>query len=136
MTQSCQEAAQYWIKTFGGKFVTAETNKLDDEIAVILKDNTLYLVNQKYNSPVFAPKLYFSLEGTKIKIQDVLMRDINIGNGSIALKVLIKLAQYWGVKEIVGYMSDIDSGHKERRNYFYEKFGFQINGNWARLIVS
>ena len=131
MTDELKKLTQDWVNNYGGQLILASKNKWDEEVAVIYKNGTLYLAGPRYKSPVFAPKMYVSLQGSKMYIQDMLVKDINIGNGSILMKALFRMCEKWGVREILGYMSPVDDDHKERRNYFYQKHNFSIRGNWA-----
>lgn len=54
------------------------------------------------------------------------MEDNNIGNGTIAMKALIKYATKNNIKWIEGYLSSVDNDHADRRNHYYKKFGFKI----------
>lgn len=135
MTEICANCIRDWLKSFGGKYILTEENKLGEEISAFYKDNTIYLTSQRYNSPIFAPRMYLSISGMQITIEDILMKTNNIGNGTIAMHALLKLAKSWGIKEIVGFMSDVDEEHAERRNHYYEKFGFRVDEKWARLTL-
>lgn len=61
------------------------------------------------------------------------MVDNEIGNGTIAMNALIKYANKIEAKYIDGTLSPVDDGHADRRNYFYEKFGFVISNAYIRL---
>ena len=71
-----------------------------------------------------------------IEIIDVLMVDNNIGNGTIAMKALIKYATKNNIKWIEGYLSSVDNDHADRRNHYYKKFGFEIKGSSIRLEIT
>ena len=71
-----------------------------------------------------------------IKIYDILMEDNNIGNGTIAMKALIKYATKNNIKWIEGYLSSVDNDHADRRNHYYKKFGFEIKGSSIRLEIT
>ena len=135
MTDNIKKITKDWIDSYGGEFILSDVNKLNEEMAAICKNETIYLASKKYNSPIFSPKLYFEQNGDVIKIHDILMKNNNIGNGTIAMKALLKIAERLKAKEIVGMMSEIDNDHVDRRNHFYEKFGFVILNNYARKVL-
>ena len=66
-------------------------------------------------------------------IIDILMEDNNIGNGTVAMKALLKYAKKINAKWIDGGLSSVDNDHADRRNHFYEKFGFVIKDSQIRL---
>ena len=70
-----------------------------------------------------------------LHIEDVLMKTNNIGNGSIALKSLIEYSKLIGVNTITCYLSSVDDDHKNRRNHYYEKFGFDVKETSIKLII-
>ena len=58
---------------------------------------------------------------------------IFIGNGTVAMKALLKYAKKINAKWIDGGLSSVDNDHADRRNHFYEKFGFFIKDSQIRL---
>ena len=71
-----------------------------------------------------------------IHIDDVLMEDNDVGNGTIAMKALIKYAKRNNIKWIEGSLSSVDNDHADRRNHYYEKFGFKIQSSSIRLDIT
>ncbi|MBJ8107908.1 MULTISPECIES: hypothetical protein [Bacillus cereus group] len=65
-------------------------------------------------------------------IEDILITKENVGNGSIAMEYLIKVAKEIGVPCIKGSISPVDIGHFDRLEHFYKKFGFKVNFNEKR----
>ena len=49
------------------------------------------------------------------------------------MKKLIKFSKNLGATEILGTLSPADEDNTERREYFYKKFGFEINGDNIKL---
>lgn len=68
-----------------------------------------------------------------IYIDDVQMVDDNIGNGTVAMKGLIKYAEKIKANHIEGNLSCVDNDHADRRNHYYKKFGFEIEHLKIRL---
>lgn len=58
----------------------------------------------------------------------------NQGDGSIAMRGLIRLAKQMQCSKITGKYSTSDDGHSARRDHFYKKFGFEINGDSILLV--
>ncbi|EEM14149.1 hypothetical protein CN535_18900 [Bacillus pseudomycoides] len=56
----------------------------------------------------------------------------NIGNGSITMKYLIKMAKEMKVSHISGWLSPVDGDHFDKLEHFYKKFGFEVNFNCDR----
>ena len=78
-------------------------------------------------------KSHFITERKYVHIIDILMEDNNIGNGTVAMKALLKYAKKINAKWIDGGLSSVDNDHADRRNHFYEKFGFVIKDSQIRL---
>ena len=64
------------------------------------------------------------------------MEDNDVGNGTIAMKALIKYAKRNNIKWIEGNLSSVDNDHADRRNHYYEKFGFKIQSSSIRLDIT
>lgn len=103
----------------------------------MLYDKTIYLIGERYQRLGGIPRLFFEefsieMDGVQRKyiyIVDVLMVDDEIGNGTIAMNALIKYAKKINAEWINGSFSAVDDDHADRRNHYYEKFGFVINGS-------
>lgn len=116
-----------WMDDFeNAEFLWCDKNKLDTPLAAIRKNNTIYLFGGSYTSIMYAPKILFHINGDVLHIDDVLMKHNNVGNGSIAMNALLEYARRNKIKRIEGFLSNVDDDHKERRNHYYEKFGFKI----------
>ena len=68
-----------------------------------------------------------------IEFPDVIMRPIDEHYGTYAMKALIKYAKDMHVSLLVGDLSAADEDHKDRRDHFYEKFGFENDGRFVKL---
>lgn len=68
---------------------------------------------------------YFAAENY-VKIDDVLMQNNSIGNGSICMEYFIKEVKKQGFDYISGWLSSIDKDNFKRSIPFYKKFGFQV----------
>lgn len=121
-----------------------DNNKRDEELIIVLNNNTIYLFGERYQGITGLPRIYFEIRDNEngiieekyIHIIDVLMEDDNIGNGTVAMNALIKYAKKINVKFINGWLSDVDNGHEGRRNHYYEKFGFVIDGSSINLELN
>lgn len=121
-----------------------DNNKNDEELIIVLNNNTIYLFGERYRGRMGLPKIFFEIrdkgngiiEEKYIHIIDVLMEDNDIGNGTVAMKALIKYAKKINAKFISGSLSDVDNDHAERRNHYYEKFGFVIDGSSINLELN
>ena len=52
------------------------------------------------------------------------------------MKALIKYAKRNNIKWIEGSLSSVDNDHADRRNHYYEKFGFKIQSSSIRLDIT
>lgn len=134
------------IKRIYFLFPDAEILGLDEngngeELIIVLHAKTIYLFGERYQGICGLPRICFEertiekegLIQKYIHIDDVLMEDNNIGNGSVAMKPLIKYAKKVNAKWIDGGLSSVDDDHADRRNHYYEKFGFTISDSSIRL---
>jgi hypothetical protein len=117
------------------EIIGLDKNKKDEELIIVLNNDTIYLFGERYQGIMGLPRIYFEIltqkrdifEEKYIHIIDVLMEDNNIGNGTVAMNALIKYAKQIKAKSINGELSSVDNDHADRRNHYYEKFGFIIN---------
>lgn len=126
------------------EIIGLDKNKNGEELIVVLdNNNAIYLFGERYQVREEAPKIYFSvieqkfgmLEEKYIHISDVLMSDNNIGNGTVAMRALLQYAKKNNVKYVEGRLSPGDDDHADRRNHYYEKFGFTINDSGIHLDI-
>lgn len=124
------------------EIIGIEKNKNDEELIVVISGNAIYLFGERYQGITGLPRIYFEIRKkehdfifaeTFIHIVDILMEDNKIGNGTIAMKALIKYAKKIEAKYIDGMLSSVDDEHVDRRNYFYKKFGFVVSDSSIKL---
>lgn len=124
------------------EIVGISKNKDDKElISVINKSNTIYLFGERYQGIMRLPRINFEIrkrqefnfEEKYIHIIDILMMDNEIGNGTVAMNTLLNYAKKIDAKFIDGTLSSVDDDHVDRRNHFYEKFGFTISDSSIKL---
>lgn len=127
--------------TSGHIIGVGENNNSEELFIVINNSKELLLFGESYQGMAYLPRIYFNIKekeckGMKLKylhIIDCLMEDVNIGNGSVAMQGLIKYAKMNDCKYISGCLSSVDDGHADRRDHFYEKFGFSIQDSRIHL---
>lgn len=127
------------------EIIGLDRNKNDEELIIVLNNNdAIYLFGERYQGLMGLPRIYFKispkesniLEEKYIHIIDVLMEDNNIGNGTVAMNALIKYAKRINAKYIDGWLSGVDDDHADRRDHYYEKFGFVIKDSRIRLELN
>jgi hypothetical protein len=107
-----------------------ESNAIGHVVIAVYSKNNIYLLGERYPTIMYAPKIMFHMESEEsLRIDDILTKHINVGNGSILMRALLAYASLKNIKMISGMLSSIDDDHIERRNHFYEKFGFEIKPN-------
>ncbi|WP_295091964.1 GNAT family N-acetyltransferase [Ruminococcus sp.] len=121
-------------------------NKKEEEVLVIqfCYDNniTFKLYSKTYSAINNHPRIMATIEkdfikGTKsIKIDDILVQDNNIGNGSILMPYFLDYCKETGAEYISGWLSDVDSDHFDRSIHFYEKHGFTCKLNESKTSGS
>lgn len=126
-----------WTKSSSdAKYLGCMKNKLGDIVVILYKYNTIYLMGETYRTIMYAPKIMFhKVDNGHLHIDDVLTRYNNIGNGSILMESFLKYASENGFDLITGDLSIIDEDHKDRRNHFYEKFGFEVGDKIIKKIM-
>lgn len=126
-----------WTEDYGDVvFIDLLPNKLDEYLLCIYHYKTIYLIGPSYPTILYAPKIMFQMKShNHLHIDDVLMKTNDIGNGSVAMQGLIQYSKLIGVSHITGYLSSVDDDHKNRRNHFYEKFGFDVGENNIQLTI-
>lgn len=111
-------------------------NKSGIKLFSILDNNSILLYGGRYKSSSLLPRINFlinckevgNISKRYIKIVDIIMIDRNIGNGTQAMKALIKYAKNNDIDWIEGEISIVDIDHIDYLINFYKKFGFKING--------
>lgn len=81
------------------------------------------------NHPRIMAEYHHSIadEHPYIRIDDILVEDNNIGNGSILMPYFLRYCkQYTDAEYISGELSEKDSDHFDRSEHFYKKHGFEV----------
>lgn len=126
-----------WMNTTqDAKYLGLAKNELGDIVAILYKYNTIYLMGEPYRTIMYAPKLLFHYMGKNhIHIDDILVKYNNIGNGSILVNALKKLAKQNNIYVITGNLSEIDDDHRDRQEHFYKKLDFKIYDKMIELLL-
>lgn len=106
-------------------------SKTGDTLVVTVNGAAVCVYSEKTNNSLIP----FTLKEYKrtIEFPDVIMRPIDEHYGTYAMKALIKYAKDMHVSLLVGDLSAADEDHKDRRDHFYEKFGFENDGRFVKL---
>lgn len=118
-------------------FVAMEHYKLDEiRSSEGASAPNLVLVRRKDLCEVASMKLVVDMEESEILLGDFNSRVENKGYGSILLQNLIKLGKELGIKRINGNLSTVDSGHFDKLEYLYTKYGFKvkIRGDTGKIL--
>jgi hypothetical protein len=89
------------------------------------------LYSERYKAINNHPRImasYVSCYGEEpyIKIDDILVVDNDVGNGSILMRYFIKYCKTTDAKYICGQLSLVDKGHFYRSEHFYKKHEFNV----------
>lgn len=106
--------------------------------------NSLYILlcSKSYQAINGLPKIMTTIyknpypEKSYIHIEDILMEDNDIGNGTIAMNYLIKTAKRMEIDYISGNLSSVDKDHFDRSEHYYKKFGFDVEFDASRTSGS
>ena len=71
-----------------------------------------------------------------IKICDIIVRNNNIGNGSILMNYFMEYCKTTNAKYIAAWLSPVDMDHFDRLEHFYKKYGFSVTFNGYRTSGS
>lgn len=117
-----------WLADYDdGAYLGCYENKIGDVVVALYHNNTIYLLGECYRTIMYAPKLMFhNVSHEHIHIDDVLMKNNSVGNGSVAMIALLLYAQKKKITKITGTLSSVDDDHKVRRDNYYRKFGFTV----------
>lgn len=125
------------FQIFGNaKIIAKEKNKQGEELLVVEERRgsslDVYLVGGSYSNVSLLPRImgtvYINphLEQNYIIIEDIIMVRNNVGNGQIAMKHYLKVAESLGVEYIKGWLSPVDRDHFDRSEHYYKKFAFEV----------
>lgn len=126
-----------WVNTSSESlYLGCAKNKIGDLLLILYRYDTIYLIGETYRSVMYAPKIMFHrISDTHLHIDDVLTKSNNIGNGSVLMNALLKYAKENGIRVITGDLSSVDADHKDRRDYYYKKFGFEVSEKNIKKII-
>lgn len=125
------------IKKDNAQILGVERNRVGEYVIVckvLVKDDfwiTLY--GPSYNDVGRHPRIMAYVDtdrstGEKyMHIEDIMMVNDDIGNGSICMQYFIEETKKCNITEIRGILSMVDQGHFDRSIHFYKKNGFQID---------
>lgn len=114
--------------------VGEDINKRKEQVLVVQwvfgNDIWFMLYSERYKA-INHPKImasYVSSYGKDpyIEIDDILVVDDDVGNGSILMPYFIKYCKTTDAKYIRGQLSSVDKGHFDRLEHFYKKHGFNV----------
>lgn len=123
------------LKNSNQVIVGLETNKNNEEVLVVQwisnRDIWIMLYGEKCkscnsDSRIMATYYNGGKETSYILIDDVLVDEKNVGNGSILMKYFIKYCKTTNAEYISGNLSSIDADHFDRSEHFYNKHGFIV----------
>lgn len=120
--------------------VVAIRKNKEDEWVIVTKwitdtDIWIKLYSPKYlacnRHPRIMSSIYCDYDKNEkfIKIDDILMEDNNIGNGTICMEYFIQQIRSMNYDLIKGYLSSVDKDHFDRSIHYYKKFGFIVELN-------
>lgn len=115
--------------------VGEDVNKMKEQVLIVqwVFDNDIWfmLYSERYKAINNHPRImasYVSCYGEEpyIKIDDILVVNNDVGNGSILMRYFIKYCKTTDAKCIRGQLSSVDNGHFDRSEHFYKKHGFNV----------
>lgn len=124
-------------------FIVGEADNKNGEHVFVVQNvfgrNIFFMLySKKYkainNHPRIMATYYKTYDSESyIHIDDILVEDNDVGNGSILMPHFIKYCkQYTDAKYISGSLSSVDKGHFDRSEHFYRKHGFNVEMNEDR----
>jgi len=87
----------------------------------------LILFQKQRSSSIARMRLVIDPKKLELFIGDFVSDIENKGYGTILLRNVIKLAKMIGLRRLTGNLSSVDSGHFEKLNHLYSKYGFVVN---------
>ena len=132
-----QEILNNWKEMYPkGKILKYGKNALDDSLVAVYSNNSIYLLGKSYPTIMYAPKILLSRpDKHHIHVEDILMKHNNIGNGTFAMLALFEYAKAEGVTLITGDLSPVDNDHKQRRDHYYKKLGFDVTETYVSITI-
>lgn len=89
------------------------------------------LYSDKYDGSCSQPRIMATYEKPYgepeyIHIDDILIEDIEKGNGSILMQYFLKYCKTTSAEYVSGMLSPIDADHFDRSEHYYKKHGFTV----------
>ncbi len=119
--------------------VAIRKNKKDEWVIVakriIKNDMWIMLYSPTYLACNHHPRIMSSIccdyckHNQYIRIDDIIMVDDNVGNGTICMEYFIQESKNMNCDFIKGNLSNIDKDHFDRSIHYYKKFGFDVELN-------
>ena len=115
--------------------VGVENNKKGEEFLVVQwiynKEIWIMLYSDKYDGSCSQPRIMATYEKPYgepeyIHIDDILIEDIEKGNGSILMQYFLKYCKTTSAEYVSGMLSPIDADHFDRSEHYYKKHGFTV----------
>ena len=115
--------------------VGEDINRMKEQVLVVqwVFDNDIWfmLYSERYKAINRHPRIMASYmssyeEDPYIKIDDILVVNNDVGNGSILMPYFIKYCKTTDAKYICGQLSSVDKGHFNRSEHFYKKHEFNV----------
>lgn len=124
------------LKKDNAQVLGIERNRVGEYVIVckVIVNNNFWitLYGPSYNDMNRHPRIMAGIEtdrttGEKyMHIEDIMMVNDDIGNGSICMQYFIEETKKCDITEIRGILSMVDQGHFDRSIHFYKKNGFQV----------
>lgn len=113
--------------------VGEDINKMKEQVLVVqwVFDNDIWFMLYSEHYMPIHPRIMASYvpnngEDPYIIIDDILVVNNDVGNGSILMPYFIKYCKTTDAKYICGQLSTVDKGHFNRLEHFYKKHGFNV----------
>lgn len=114
--------------------VGEDINKMKEQVLVVqwvFDDDIWFMLFSERYKAINHPRIMASYvscceEEHYIEIDDILVVDDDVGNGSILMPYFIEYCKTTDAKYICGQLSSVDKGHFERLEHFYKKHGFNV----------
>lgn len=124
------------IKRDNAQMLGVERNRAGEYVIVcrVMVNNNIWIIlyGPSYNDVSRHPRIMSGIETDKtsgkdyVHIEDILMIDDNIGNGTICMRYFIEETKKLDVTDIRGILSLVDADHFDRAIHFYRKNGFNV----------
>lgn len=138
------------LKEKDRSIIGCSKNKLGDDVYIVqsIRKNDVWfmLYSNEYKAINNHPRIMatynkesrteYDCHPAYIKIDDILVEDNNVGNGSILMPYFIDYCKNTDAEYITGWLSSVDMDHFDRSEHFYKKHGFEVQFNEERTSGS